>query len=828
MTQTPAAGKPSAVQRSAMGGEPGGASRGVAAPGASSAGDGGQRAGSWSMDGGAMSALGLGADYSQALQRRGGGGGDGGAAPGGEARTHAAAQRGIAGGGGELPYAAQIQHSFGSHDISDVRSHSGGAAGAACAEIGATAYATGRDVAFGGSPDLHTAAHEAAHVVQQRGGVQLKGGVGESGDHYERHADAVADLVVQGKSAQSMLDTMATGSGTHSAVQRFGSQEHKSLGDNATGGAQYDLGGHNPAIDTSEYNRAFHLTHGDIILLCGDFFSPRDTRPTAGGGTEPDPDALFLLSAIPSMAPGRNVGTWDEVVYALQKAIPADPRFAAVSREGEAAPHPWSLVTFSNEVKAAVDARYLRRAARNDEHFVDPLGNGGGPATGDGASAGGSYRALHEVAIGKAYDEGSAATANAREAAAHHYLTDHFAAGHLRTQRGSIRAHWQAIYPNFWLNIRNKIALDVAIWINANDAIGNLGTVDQIYLQIQTQVTEQTASIPPMGFDDLISLVSHDLDNEQGLWVTNDAGDQWKLFGDGHLDEPVPENRTREISQEAVTLGLADVEVAAAHGVNKTTPPMTRAQLFDYVRSVTGGRAQPSPDKYGPEQLLPRLDEARAEDNGTQGWQQANLEELWAAAVHSGTAAGGATYGSEISASMQGGELHHEIGAMAEKFPESQDIDKGVTFTVHPRRGFQEGFLAPMVANPQQGLRDVIHFSPARGQAGFNEDDAIMREVNGGEGAAAASEAELLGMTLEQRVDRVRVLISGYCGEDEGAVVVRLFTTAPAGDRRTIYQRIEGHAWEGQFRSGVFTIDDDLVDALTSGQLAELTTLLGS
>lgn len=36
-------------------------------------------------------------------------------------------------------------------------------------------------------------------------GVQLKGGVGEVGDSYEQQADAVADKVVQGQSAESIL-----------------------------------------------------------------------------------------------------------------------------------------------------------------------------------------------------------------------------------------------------------------------------------------------------------------------------------------------------------------------------------------------------------------------------------------------------------------------------------------------------------------------------------------------------------------------------------------------------------------------------------------------
>ena len=66
---------------------------------------------------------------------------------------------------------------------------------------------------LGDRTDLHIAAHEAAHVVQQRGGVQLKGGVGEVGDAYEQHADQVADAVVQGKSAEALLDPYAGGAG---------------------------------------------------------------------------------------------------------------------------------------------------------------------------------------------------------------------------------------------------------------------------------------------------------------------------------------------------------------------------------------------------------------------------------------------------------------------------------------------------------------------------------------------------------------------------------------------------------------------------------------
>jgi hypothetical protein len=130
-----------------------------------------------------------------------------GAATGGD--VHEAASRGVAGGGTALPHAEAIQRSFGAHDVSGIQAHTGAAAQHASRDIGAQAYAMGSHVAFAGAPDLHTAAHEAAHVVQQRAGVQLKGGVGEAGDPYERHADAVADKVVAGHSAEALLGQMA-------------------------------------------------------------------------------------------------------------------------------------------------------------------------------------------------------------------------------------------------------------------------------------------------------------------------------------------------------------------------------------------------------------------------------------------------------------------------------------------------------------------------------------------------------------------------------------------------------------------------------------------
>ena len=143
-------------------------------------------------------------------------------AGGGAADVEAAADKGLSGSGGALPHGDRIQESFGpDHDIGHVQAHTDGAAQEGAKAMGAEAFATGDRVAFGGAPDLHTAAHEAAHVVQQRAGVHLKGGVGQEGDEHERHADDVADAVVAGRSAAPLLDRYARpGSGGGKKIQR--------------------------------------------------------------------------------------------------------------------------------------------------------------------------------------------------------------------------------------------------------------------------------------------------------------------------------------------------------------------------------------------------------------------------------------------------------------------------------------------------------------------------------------------------------------------------------------------------------------------------------
>lgn len=150
--------------------------------------------------------------------------------------VHTIAAAGVQGSGSKLPHYDKIQASFGSHDVSHVQAYTESQAAAASRAIGAQAYATGIKVAFAdSSPSLHTAAHEAAHIIQQQAGVHLKDGVGEIGDSYEQHADRVADAVVQGKSAETILNKFALPRSfpsnavqQYAAVQRYTSNFYQS------------------------------------------------------------------------------------------------------------------------------------------------------------------------------------------------------------------------------------------------------------------------------------------------------------------------------------------------------------------------------------------------------------------------------------------------------------------------------------------------------------------------------------------------------------------------------------------------------------------------
>jgi len=572
----------------------------------------------------------------------------------------------------------------------------------------------------------------------------------------------------------------------------FSSQEHQSLGDAATQSASYDIGG---AADDP-----FLLTHGDISSLNGDYFLAGPGTTTAGGrGAQDD---LFALAARPGNQ-GQVPGTRDELIWALKIIRGNDARFAT---------GPWARYTFADAVKAAVEERNQRLAADNDTHFVAPHGRdaSGQPNPSPEGSAGTSYRSTHEAALHIAYQAGqrhdSIDRAMAMEAAAQHYLCDSFAAGHLRTPIASIREYWGTKYPLFWYNLRHKIALDTAIRLN--DQSTNLttivGTVNQMYEALSQQIETLAASLPAVTMGDLVAKVFHDEDNAAGLNIQGGG----RVYGDDNLDTPDPNNRTRAAAQGAILDGNADVQAAYQLGGQAAGgTPIPDAEMFSQVRAATH-----TGDRYLAETRMP----VPLATEPAQNWLAGSLAELWGIPV---TGTTGPTVGSRIIKGLQpGGEIHQTLEQLADQFPET---DVHATGDLHPRMAYRDGFLTPLVTDPQAALIHVLHWAPNYGLASDRRDDQSLAS-----GQELDRSQQLGGMTTTARVAYINELLGGFTAEAEGALVVRLFETAPAGERRAMYRQIEGHDWNGDFRHGVFVSDDRLWNSLSRARLDQLRSLL--
>ncbi len=181
--------------------------------------------------------------------------------------------------------------------------------------MGASAYATGNQVAFAGQPDLHTAAHEAAHFVQQRQGVQLYGGVGVVGDVYERQADAVADAVVAGKSAAGLLGGPSRGASTAKATQCFNGLSIPQANQPRPAVASQST---REVDESTAVEPTLATTEPEYVRSGTETLSPTHFRiwGFVTGSTTPPAGSSAVLDALADLAAADNHGTIQIVGYA--------------------------------------------------------------------------------------------------------------------------------------------------------------------------------------------------------------------------------------------------------------------------------------------------------------------------------------------------------------------------------------------------------------------------------------------------------------------------------------------------------------------------------
>jgi hypothetical protein len=163
----------------------------------------------------------------------------------------------------------------------------------------------------------------------------------------------------------------------------------------------------------------------------------------------------------------------------------------------------------TGQLEAATGGRYIALAQHNVSHFSNVSGGRDNVST---------WRDGHRAAL-RIAASGNANAAWAMNAAADHFLTDSFAAGHMRPDR-------------------------------AHDILSRTGQIN--------------------------SKVLHDLDNDHGVAVHNRRGDRWVQYGDDHLNDPA-NARGLAIALEAVELSKADLQTALSAAAAGTAPPPTGA-----------------------------------------------------------------------------------------------------------------------------------------------------------------------------------------------------------------------------------------------------------
>lgn len=389
----------------------------------------------------------------------------------------------------------------------NVRIHTGIEAANSARAVGARAYAVGSEVAFaagqyrpGSDSGRKLIAHELAHVTQ----VQT---------------------------ADSGL-----------TLRRFGSEEHKQLGTEASGGALSD-------INVGDDAAPEYLTYGEVVALAGDYFG-----------------SLEDMRKLAASKEGRQKIRWTRWLAIDQyKGVP-EPALPPADKQ-------------------AIKDNYYTLAAHNVSHFSA------------GGTADPTYQAQHTKALEIAFQAGIVAAkvagasgvnnfdlkaAITQEAFAQHFLSDMFSGGHVRTERAAIKAWYDSNMPNSTKQIVAYMAGKIHSYLVSNLSILKrpfIPSEDDIAKQIQTMGGKALESF---GLGDIVSLAWHNADS-QGIAVVSEAneagakvpgGSKWTDLGDQMLSTSPA---TRSMALAAMRASLADLQTAAHIGSQSSpnAPPET-------------------------------------------------------------------------------------------------------------------------------------------------------------------------------------------------------------------------------------------------------------
>jgi Domain of unknown function (DUF4157) len=688
--------------------------------------------------------------------------------------AQAIAQGGVENAHSPLPHLETIQRSFGHHDISGVQTKIGGTAKDAANSLGAEAYTTRDRVGFSNYPDLHVAAHEAAHVVQQRsGGVNLESGIDQPGDIFERQADTVASSVVRGESAALHLDQMMTNSQaqTTQVVQRFGADEHEFMGNQGSGAAPVRL-----AED-------YILPFGEVVALAGDHFSSIQQMRLFAANTSGGAGSRLEIEYARRWKLGKPV-TWKENDPDYERAKLAQEKRYYVLAGGNEEHYKGNLSHFVNPQEGDMDRSTSDKARdqeiRSDDqtsvrtmeipilnkHIDDPDTKKGQwidlPA---GVGAVGSYRLNHAHAITEAALAGAnkqpLEDAMAQEAFACHYLTDSFASGHVRTPRISAKEYWDAKVPMFYENLVGFMAQEIARYLVAHETEDVYGWFDAdtlgeeaVWGGAKDQVRDVFESKARITFGDFVALAIHDWDNGTGV-AAHVEGKQEHLVGDGKILEngklTAEGTQTATLVAKAVSLSVADIRKAYQLGSSGKDPSATISEIF-------------GDDKmFSAERLVPMVTAEDRQDpsNPELQWKFDSFETL-----------------------LADDRMIKALQVFLKN--KASDLNE-VNFTGDKKDALMQ-LGAKMQGDPKAVITEVINWTPdsGGGVGGHNQDDNARDYVD----TARGIKGGLVSLTSVQRIKLAVDCINGYISESDEETVWELLETASESQARDVIKHI--------------------------------------
>lgn len=531
-------------------------------------------------------------------------------------------------------------------------------------------------------------------------------------------------------------------------LQRFSASEHKRMGDE---GAR-DASG---KIQNVELAPGYTITYGDMVAMAGDHFH--------------DIDQMRKMAN----KPGTGAGTRGEIEYVLW------------SIHGKPSPKP---NTWDAKAEAAADKRYYELAVNNRSHFLNAEAGDENRTAVEKAddinklneplNATAGYSQNHMRAIREAFEAGKTGkgieVALATEAFGAHYLTDSFAAGHLRTPRASIKSYWHGQLPMFNYNLKGYIAEKIAEKLEKT-MYGGVLTEEAVYKGAAgkkgalQKVTELLDAKGFLSFGEVVSGALHDYDNLKGV-MAEVEGHQGPIHmqGDGTLgkelkkvpgkggkleekwvDKPGLDDQEQAILN-AVKAGRDDIDKAFAAGQKSKS----RVDLVDLLNELTAGDG-----RFKAERLLPKPDFSNVPQWNFPSWETLLQDSQF-------------KEGFKIFIDDKNAEL--KLAAKALTDPDE-------------RKAFEDSIIKRLDTEPMKVITEVINWVPNTGGgiAGHNQDDNSEDYVNLAKRAGA-----MATLTKDQRVKLIRNLFDGKTFAEDERMVLDLLDAADDKDVRYIIRTI--------------------------------------